>query len=107
MTKIVNGREEFVPKRFRIKRENLEKFGFATGCPGRRAANRGSSAVGHSEECRTRFAEKLKKLGVDRITREVENLLEYLTEEENRMKRRCAERRPLGLGARRRRRPVG
>ncbi len=51
LTKSIKGIEEFAQRRLRIKKEDLEKFGFATGCPGCRAANRGSTAVGHSEEC--------------------------------------------------------
>ncbi len=72
LTKIIKGREDFVPRRLRIKKETVEKFGFATGCPGRRAAERGLTAVGHSEECRRRISEELTKQGDERIAREIE-----------------------------------
>jgi hypothetical protein len=83
LTKIVKGKGAFVPRRLRIKKEDLEKFGFTTGCPGCRAANNGSISVGHSEERRERITE-----GDERITRENERWFEHLTQEENRMKRR-------------------
>ncbi len=62
LAKIVKGKDGLAPWRLRIKKEDLEKFGFATGCPVRRAANRGSTAVGHSEECR-------KRIGVQEVGR--------------------------------------
>ncbi len=77
--------------RLRTKEEDVEKFGFATRCSGCRAANRGSTAVGHSEERRKRVTEELAKLGDERIERENERWFEYLTEEEKRMKRRREE----------------
>ncbi len=46
LTKIVKGKEGVVPRRLRVEKEGLEKLGFTTGCPGCRAANRGSTAVG-------------------------------------------------------------
>ncbi len=52
----IEGRDEYAPRRMRITKKDLEKFGFAVGCAGCRAANRGSSAVEHTEECRTRIA---------------------------------------------------
>ena len=39
---------EYVPRRMRITKRDLKKFGFTVGCAGCRAANRGSTAVGHS-----------------------------------------------------------
>ncbi len=78
LTKIIKGKEDSVPRRLRTKPQDPEKLGFATGCPGCRAANRGSTAVGHSEECRKRIAEELTKLGDERITRENERWFEYL-----------------------------
>ncbi len=87
VTKTFRGKEEFVPRRLRIKKEDLEKFGFTTGCPGCRAANRGTTAVGHAEECRKRITEELTKLGDERTTREHERWFVYLTEEENMRKR--------------------
>ena len=63
LTKIVEGEANFVPRTLRIKKEEWEKFGITTGCPGSRAANKGSAAVRRSEECRKRITEELTKLG--------------------------------------------
>ena len=60
----------------------MEKFGYTTGCPGCRAVNRGTTAANHSEECRSRIAEELEKVGDVRLERENERLFEYLEEEE-------------------------
>ena len=65
----------------------MEKFGYMAGCPGCRAANRGTTAANHSEECRKRLAEELEKVGDERLVREAERLFEYLEEEENKKKR--------------------
>ena len=89
--KTIKGREEFVPRRLRIKKGDLEKLGHIAGCPGCRAANRGSTAVGHSEERRKRITVELAKLGDERTTRESERWFEYLTEEGNRPERRHEE----------------
>ncbi len=59
-----------MPRRHRITKRDLEKFGFTVGCPDCRAANRGSTAVGHTEECRKRIMEEVEKAGDDRIERE-------------------------------------
>ena len=39
LTKIVKDKEDFAPRRLGIKKEDLEKLGLATGCPGCRAVN--------------------------------------------------------------------
>ncbi len=62
-------------------------FGRTAGCPGCRAANRGTAAVNHTEECRTRTADKLEKVGHERFELETERLLEYSEEEENKKKK--------------------
>ena len=46
-------------RRFRVRKEDLETFGYTAGRPGCRAANRGRTATNHSEECRKRLAEEL------------------------------------------------
>ncbi len=57
-TETAKGQEETVARRrMRIKKEDLEKFGYTVGCPGCRAANRGATAVGHTEACRKRIVE--------------------------------------------------
>ncbi len=66
----------------------MGKFGYTVGCPGRRAANRGTTAVGHAEACRKRIVEELEKIGDERLEREKERLLEYLVGEENKMKKK-------------------
>ncbi len=65
----------------------METFGYTAGCPGCRAANRGTTASNHSEECRNRFAEELENVGDERLVREAERLFEYLEEEENTKKK--------------------
>ena len=81
-TETVTGKSDFVRRRFRIKQDDLEKFGYTTGCPGCRAVNRGTTAANHSEECRSRIAAELEKVGDARLERETERLFEFLEEEE-------------------------
>ncbi len=61
--KVAMGKVDYTPRRFRIRTEDLGKLGFAEECPGCRAANRGRTAVGHTEACRKRIVEKLEKNG--------------------------------------------
>ena len=42
-------------RRTYIKKEDVKKYGMTEGCEGCKAANRGSKAVGHTEECRSRM----------------------------------------------------
>ena len=44
--------------------------------------NRGTTAANHSEECRSRIAAELEKIGDARLERETERLFEFLEEEE-------------------------
>ena len=81
-TETVTGKSDFVRRRLRIKKDDLEKFGYTTGCPGCRAVNRGTTAASHSEECRSRIAAELEKIGDSRLERETERLFEFLEEEE-------------------------
>ena len=53
------GRDDYIPRRFRIRKEDLENYGYTVGCPGCRAANRGVTHMGHTEECRKRIESKL------------------------------------------------
>jgi hypothetical protein len=55
ITVISEGKDEYAPRRMRITKKELEKFGFAVGRSGCRAASRASPAVGHTEECRRRI----------------------------------------------------
>ena len=86
-TETVKGKSDFARRRFRIRKEDWEKFGYTASCPGCRAANRGTTAANHSEECRKRLSEELEKVGDERLVRETERLFEYLEEEENKKKR--------------------
>ena len=70
VTRPIRGKDEYVPRRFRIQKSDLQKFGYTAGCPGCRAANRGLTAMGHSEECRRRIQEELERVGDARIERE-------------------------------------
>ena len=67
--------EQKAPVRFMIKREDLEKHGFSTRCPGCKAILRRTARQGHSEQCRapeqgrvqrarTEEVSFMKKLGV-------------------------------------------
>ncbi len=56
-TKIVRDKDDYTPRRLMIRTDDLGKFGYTAGCPGRRAANRGTTAVGHTEACRKRIVE--------------------------------------------------
>ncbi len=59
----VKGKSELTRRMFRRRKEDLEMFGYTTGCPGCREVNRGTTATNHSEECRKRLAEELEKAG--------------------------------------------
>ena len=60
-----------MPRRLRISRQDIEKYGFTVNCPGCRAVNRGQAAQNHSEECRKSILEEIRKLdNDDRIARE-------------------------------------
>ena len=86
-TEAVKGESDYTRRRFRIRKEDLEKFGHTIGCPGCRAVNRGTTAANHSEEHRKRIAEEVEKVGDERLVRETERLFEYLEEEESKKKR--------------------
>ena len=87
-TEIVKGKSDYTRRRFRIRKDDLEKFGYTAGCPGCRAVNRGATAANHSEECRSRVAEELEKVGDERLARETERLFEYLEGDENKKGKR-------------------
>ena len=88
---MVKGKSDCTRRRFRIRKDDLEKFGYTAGCPGCRAVNRGTTAANHTEECRSRIAEELEKVGDVRLERETERLFEYLEEEENKKKAKASE----------------
>ena len=69
-----------MPRRLRIKKADLEKYGYTVGCPGCRAANRGAPAMNHTEECRQRIMSKLEEDGDERVEQETSRLFEYLRE---------------------------
>ncbi len=84
---MVKGKGYYTRRRFRIRKDYLEKFGYTTGCPGCPAMNRGTTAANHTEECRSRIAEELEKVGDVRLKRETGRLFEHLEEEENKKKK--------------------
>ncbi len=53
----IEGEDEYVLRRMRIDKKYLDKCGFTVGCADCRAANRGSMAAGHTEECRKKIVE--------------------------------------------------
>ncbi len=82
----IEGKDEHVPRRMRIAKKDLEKFGLTRGCAACRAANCGSTPVGRAKECRKRIMEDLEMAGDKRVERETERFYEYLEEEENKRK---------------------
>ena len=48
-------REELGPRRLRVRRDDLLRYGFTAGCPGCRAMNRGTAQMAHAEERRKRI----------------------------------------------------
>jgi hypothetical protein len=86
-TETVKGKSDYTRRSFRMRREDLEKYGYTAGCPGYRAVNRGTTSANRSEECRKRLAEKLEKVGDERLVRETERMFEYLEEDENKKKK--------------------
>ncbi len=70
LTRPVRGAEDYAPRRFRLRKADLEKHGYAVGCPGCGAVNRGLPAAGHTGECRKRLEEALEKEEDDRVKRQ-------------------------------------
>ncbi len=87
LTETVKGKGVFALRRFRTRREDLEKLGHATGCAGCRSANRVTTAVGRAEGRRRIIAEELGKIGDERLEREKEKLFDFLGEEENKRRK--------------------
>jgi hypothetical protein len=83
LTETARGKDDRKPSRFRIKKSDLEKVGYAAGCLERRAANGGTTAAGHAEECTRGLEDELGKIGGEWVERERERLLDYLEREEN------------------------
>ena len=52
--------DKSIPDRFTINREDLEKHGFSSGCPGCKAILKGTARQGHSEGCRKRLATEMR-----------------------------------------------
>ncbi len=58
-----------MPRRFWVKKDDWEKIGHTAERTGRRAANRGTTAVRHAEECRERTEEEAGEIGDERTER--------------------------------------
>ena len=67
---------EAMPRRMRFDMDDLDKYGFTTGCPGCKATNRGEFSVNHSEECRRRVEEKMRADVPERYSRTLVRLAE-------------------------------
>jgi len=52
---VIGRKEETMPRRVKIYKEDLKKYGYTIGCDGCKAASRGKVHQGHSEECRKRI----------------------------------------------------
>ena len=72
LSDLVKPREVSDPKvkRFRINPEDIQKYGYTKGCLGCRCISRGQPAQNHSEICRSRITEELRKEGDVRLDRE-------------------------------------
>ena len=64
---------EVIPRRVKIGKEDIARFGMTIGCPGCIAANRGKVA-NHSEKCRNRMEKRIKEKDPDRYGRAAERL---------------------------------
>ena len=82
--------EQKAPVRFMIKREDLEKHGFSTKCPGCKAILRGTARQGHSEQCRARLTEAMK--GEEKVKKNDERINEFV---EKRLEAQDAKRRKM------------
>ena len=58
ITPPVVSKDEYLPRRLRILKTDLEKYGFTAGCPGCRAVSRNLPHVAHAEDCRHPFEGK-------------------------------------------------
>ena len=61
--------------RFRIKREDVEKYGPSEDCNGCTRALIGDTARAHTEACRDRFALEFMKDGDRRVDRDIDRLI--------------------------------
>ena len=66
---------EFMSRRLRITKKDLQQQGYSIGCAGCEAARKGGVAINHSEECRTRITRALAEAGDPRVVRTVEAAL--------------------------------
>ncbi len=73
-TDTAKGECVFMRRRFRINMEDLAMSGHTAGNPGSSAANRGTTAVSHAEDCRARIVEEVEKVGDEGLEREKERL---------------------------------
>ena len=73
-----------IPRRMRFDLDDLEKYGYTTGCPGCKAKNRGQTGVNHNEECRSRIEEKIRKEEPERYDKTLGRLAEGVVQKEGR-----------------------
>jgi hypothetical protein len=52
---------EPITRRMKIFQDDVAKYGMTAGCPGCRSINRGTTVQSHSEACRRRILEEIKK----------------------------------------------
>ena len=67
----------YAPRRFRINKSDLEKFGFTNGCPGCIATQSGdpSRRGVHTEDCRKRISGQITD---DRVERETQRIDQWV-----------------------------
>ena len=80
---------ELKVKRYRINPKDIQKYGYTKGCLGCRCISRGQPAQNHSEACRDRITEELRKEGDVRLEREKKR--KEAEQEEKAQKRKQAE----------------
>ena len=82
-------------KRYRIRKEDILKYGYTVGCLGCRCMSRGQPAQSHSEICRSRITAELRKEGDVRLDRE-KRRMEDEEEERGKKAKGCAEAPSMG-----------
>ena len=78
--------KEMIPRRVKITKYDLSKYGFTAGCPGCIAANRGL-VVNHSEKCRKRIEQLIEENELERTGKARERIEERQKKRKRKMKR--------------------
>ena len=74
---VIGDRKQYVPRRFRINKNDVESIGFTPMCLGCKALARNQSAINHSEDCRVRVEDWLRSRGDPRVQATYEKFREH------------------------------